>query len=501
MAKKRGVAYIRVSTKSDAQLHSFGYQESYWRDVISLSSEYEFCGIYADYGISGRSLQKRPELKRLIADAVKGKFDVIFTKSVARFGRNVEETLESVRKLRECGVRVIFEKEQIDTFDPNMEVYMTLAASIAENDLKIYSENMTWSIRERYKKGWISIGCQIYGYRMDKETNTLMIEPTEADTVRRIFELYEEGKGLVAISHILEKENRKNIDGKIEWDIGAIRYILSNEKYKGCSLMQKFVNQNGTCVKNDNIAPQWYIENTHEPIISPERYDAIQDLLELRKEARPKGQPPGVYAFAKKMECACCGRGYSHKFNNTNKTWRNEIWICSRQNTYGKARCSNTRIKDDVLKKLFVECYNEFVKDKRENGQVEALHKELAILLEEERELTALQVNRMIEIADFNAEMRIVREKVSKINKELQSYAILGADKAELLPIEEFDESKVYKFLDKAIVDNYTITFRFINGVEIKREYTNGHGGNTVGWRERRMERLRKEETENGNRK
>ena len=153
MAKQRAVAYCRVSSKSKAQMHSLGYQIDYWQRAMAESSEYEYVGIYADSGISGRSMHKRPQLLRLLADAKEKRFDVVFTKSVARFARNTEELLSMVRELRDEGIKVIFEKEKIDTFNPNSEVFLTIAASVAENDLKIYSQNQTWAMREKYKNG------------------------------------------------------------------------------------------------------------------------------------------------------------------------------------------------------------------------------------------------------------------------------------------------------------------------------------------------------------
>ena len=162
MAKQRAVAYIRVSTKSDAQSHSFEYQLEYWRNTITQNTECEYMGVYADKGISGRALAKRPQLLKLLTDARQHKFDVVYTKSVSRFGRNTEELLETVRELRELGVKVVFEKEQIDSFNPAAETYLTIAASIAENDLQIYSDNMRWSIRNRFKNGWFSVGHGIF---------------------------------------------------------------------------------------------------------------------------------------------------------------------------------------------------------------------------------------------------------------------------------------------------------------------------------------------------
>lgn len=388
--------------------------------------------------------------------------------------------------------RKMFREGAIPTGEEKVKTKDIFYSPVAENDLKIYSENMTWSIRERYKKGWISIGSQIFGYRMNKENNTLIVEPTEAETVKRIYNLYEEGLGQVAISHILEEEKRANIYGEVKWDVGAIRYILTNEKYKGCALTQKGIYVHGIKQKNDNLAPQWYMENTHEAIITPEQFERVQELIKERAR-KSKRAKPGDYVFARKIECGCCGGGYSHKFNNTNKPWRNEIWICSKQNTYGAGHCTNTRIKDEVLKNLFVECYNEFVRENGNTDELMELRDSQRKLLEQERELNALRVNRMIEISDYNAEIAKVREQITECNKQIALHEMRGARKEDLVEIKEFDDSKVEIFLEKAVVLNHTITFTFINGMSISREYTNGHGGNTAGWLDRRLDRLSKE--------
>ena len=162
--------------------------------------------------------------------------DVVYTKSVSRFARNTTELLESVRRLRELGIKVVFEKENIDTFDPSAEVFLTIAAAVAENDLRVYSENQKWSVRQRFKKGQIQIGCKIFGYEMDYENNNLLIKEDEAIVIRKIYELYLNGYGFGRIKLYLEDNGYKNGEGKAEWNESSIRYILKNEKYKGCSL-------------------------------------------------------------------------------------------------------------------------------------------------------------------------------------------------------------------------------------------------------------------------
>lgn len=492
-----GIAYIRVSTKSDAQMHSYEFQLDYWQKFIGSKPDMKFGGIYADYGISGKSMNKRPQLLQLLADARKGKFNVVYVKSVSRFARNTEELLNMVRELRELGIRVYFEKENIDTFDSTSEVFLTIAASIAENDLKIYSENQKWSIRKKYQEGFIRIGTKILGYRMDKETNTLIKVESEAETVRYIYELYMSGLGTLEIAKRLIKEGRTNVDGKVRWDRGSVRYILQNEKYKGDALMNKFISVDGRCIKNDGREKMYYQEKIHEPIISDELYEAVQKEMHRRGCDRLRGKPHEVYPFTEKIICGVCGKHYAHKINNTNKPWRSEIWICHTQNFYGVATCNNLRIKDEVLKAKFVECYNEFVSTRKDNDTVKNYKIMIERLIKLENELTALKVNRMIPLEAYNSEIAKIRAQINELRGKVSAYDIKGITRADYTPITEFDESKVEKFLDHVEILDKVVTFVFINGAKISREYDNGQPGNQKGWREKQEARLRKEEENN----
>lgn len=490
MDKKIGVAYVRVSTKSDAQLHSFEYQSDYWANTISQSQEYRFGGLYADEGISGRSLEKRPQLKKLLADGKAHKFDAVFCKSVARFGRNTVELLENVRLLRECNIRVFFEKEQIDTFDPSAEIMLTVAAAIAENDLEIYSQNMRWSIRHRYQNGWVSVGSGIFGYRMNTETNTLEIVPEEAETIRRIFDLYlDEGYGPIMICNTLEKEKRISPNGNCSWSRGTVSYILNNEKYKGCFLALKYLKIHGACKRNKGEEMQYFMEGTHEPIIPPERFDAVQAEMKRRENPRLKGKTRTEYPFSRKIVCGVCGHGYAHKINNCYKAWQTEIWMCTYQNFHGIGCCDNTRIKDSVLKEKFVECYNEFVTKHAETDEAMTLRSQLATLIATERELKALQVNHLISAEAYHQEQVALKKEIDALSALISQHEMRDISKIDFQPITEFDERKVEKFLDRVTVLRHTVTFTFINGVSISREYTNGHGGNQVGWYDRHLAR------------
>lgn len=485
---KRAVAYIRVSTKSDAQSHSFEYQREYWQNVINNTREYDFIGVYADWGISGRSLAKRHQLLKLIEDAKEGKFDVVFTKSVSRLGRNTVELLQTVRTLRELGIKVIFEKENIDTSNPGSELYLTIAASVAQSELETYSDNQRWSYKQRFKNGYIQTGNRVLGYKINNDTNSLEVVKEEVATVKRIFELYLDGLGIAKVVLKMTEEGWLNGEKKCYWSRSSIRYILRNERYKGCVLSQKGITINGQYKINRGQVKQYYMEDTHEAIISKEDFDRVQVLMNKKACQKQIGKTDiPIYPFTSKVVCGVCKKGYNHKFNNTNKPWRNEIWSCSNQNNYGKAVCDNTRIKDEVLKEKFVESYNEFIATKLDNDEQVKSKNRLADLVRQENELKALKVNRLIERDDYNKEVDIIRKEIKELTAEISASEIRKIIKSDCYPIEVFDEEKVDAFIDKVIIFKNHVTFRFINGVEITKEYSNGPSGNQKGWKNKQV--------------
>lgn len=484
---KRAVAYIRVSTASDAQVHSFEFQEDYWKNEINKNNDLELVGIYADKGISGKRLSKRPELKRLLKDAEEHKFDVVYTKSVSRFARNTTDLLESVRHLRELGIKVIFEKENIDTFDPSAEVYLTIAAAVAENDLRVYSENQKWSVRQRFKKGQIQIGCKIFGYEMDYENNNLIIKEEEAIVIRKIYELYLNGYGFGRIKLYLEDNGYKNGEGKPEWNESSIRYILKNEKYKGCSLAQKTVMINGVAKINDGFAKQYYMEDSHDAIISKEDFDKVQMLLISKQSDKLKGKPKvEPYSFTGIIRCGVCGGKVNHKINNSGKAWQCSIWMCGTRARYSKRVCDSRNIKDDVLKELFVSAYNEFVTLKPKSEVLDELLDTRAKLIKQENELNILKINRLIELEDYDAELDRIKKMTNDLTQAINDLTLKGISQKDYTRIDEFDEEKVKKFLDYIVLNVDTVTFNFINGISITKHFDNGPSGNQKGWKERR---------------
>ena len=383
MGKKRAVAYVRVSSESKAQLHSYEFQEQYWRSKFEQDPDNELIHIYADRGISGSSINKRPQFLIMMQDARDGKFDVIHTKSVSRFARNTVQLLEAVRELRDLGIEVVFEKEHISTMQPTSELFLTIAATIAENDLQVDSERQKWSFQRRFESGWYSIGNGMYGYRMTAN-NTLVIVPEEAEIVRWIYDMYISGSGCPAITKALNDAGIPNGKGK-PWRANSILKMIDNEKYMGDVLSGKSVRIDG--IKHDNTEGAYgnifYIENAHEGIISKETFAKAQALRQQRKNVKLAKHATPHYPFTGMMACGCCGSYFRHKVNNSGKAWQTEIWSCAQKGNTGAASCESTQIKDTVLRDKFIEAYNEFITTRPQGESVEAIQAVIQQLYEQ----------------------------------------------------------------------------------------------------------------------
>ena len=480
--RKRAVAYVRVSTASSAQLHSYEFQEHYWQTRFENDKESKLIGIYADKGISGSSINKRTQFLKMMEDARQHKFDEIHTKSVSRFARNTVELLEAVRELRDLGIEVIFEKEQIHTLQSTSEIFLTIAATVAENDLDVDSERMKWSIRRRYENGWINIGSGMYGYRLTKE-NELIPVPEEAEIVRRIYDMYIGGAGGEIIARTLNKEGIKAPAAE-KWSSHAVLRIISNEKYMGDAIMGKTVSTLG--VQQDNsdgqYGPRYYMEDSHEGIVSKEIWNEAQEVKKSRTSKKKVGKNLPVYAMTGMIECGLCHMHYQHKVNNSGKKWQNEIWVCSTQLRQGVGKCACTRIKDDVLKEKFVEAYNEFVVTRPQGETVAALKDIVNELVKRERELGELLMHRLISELAFRTEQQSLRSQIAEIKEKISDQENKAIRPSDFVKIKEYSDEKLTKFIRKITITPNVVTFEFYNGVKISRHYTNGQPGNKPGW-------------------
>ena len=222
----------------------------------------------------------------MVQDALDHKFDLLITKSVSRFARNTVDSLTTIRQLKEHGVEVFFEKENIWTFDSKGEFLITLMSSLAQEESRSISENITWGIRKGFEAGkGMTDWRRMLGYTVDIAGNPI-IDEEQAEIVREIFRLYLTGLSERAIASTLMKMGIKTSSGKSTWTQTGIRIILENEKYKGDSRLQKTYTTSyltKKCAKNNGVLPQYYVENSHPAIISPEIFDLAQSERERRK--------------------------------------------------------------------------------------------------------------------------------------------------------------------------------------------------------------------------
>ncbi len=365
--KKRRVAgYARVSTDHEDQNSSYEAQVDYYTTYIKSRNDWEFARLYSDEGITGTSTKHREGFKQMVADALDGRIDLIVTKSVSRFARNTVDTLSTIRKLKEKGVECFFEKEQIWTFDGKGELMITIMSSLAQEESRSISENCTWGQRKRMADGRVSVPFEHFlGYDRG-EHGELVINEEQAKTVKLIYELFLQGLTPHTIAKKLTEMGIPTPRKKGRWISGTVKSILTNEKYKGDALMQKFYTADFLTKKlmvNQGELPQYYVEGDHEAIIPPETFDLVQRELERRNRLGKRYS--GVDLFASRVQCGECGSCYGAKVWHSNSKYRRVIYQCNRKYQHDNA-CSTPHITEDEIKAWFVQAINQLFKNKQE---------------------------------------------------------------------------------------------------------------------------------------
>ena len=382
---KRVAAYARVSTNSEEQLTSYEAQVKHYTEYIksrALTDNWQFVSVYTDRGITGTSTAKREGFNRMMQDALAGKIDLIITKSVSRFARNTVDTLTAIRKLKEHGVEVYFEEQNIYTLDGKGELLLTIMSSIAQEESRNISENVTWGIRKRFADGKVSMPYKRFmGYRRGEKGIPEIVE-AEAKIVRGIFRRFLEGATSTMIakelngagipcparkSQLGEEETGTEKDKRkiARWSPSTVESILTNEKYKGDAILQKtyctdYIQK--TFVENDGSEiPKYYAQNSHPAIISSEVFDLAQMELEWRKSLN--GSYSGKSCFATRVVCGDCGAFYGSKVWHSTDKYRRVIWRCN--NKYGgDVKCSTPHVTQEELEKAFVSVMQKVITEK-----------------------------------------------------------------------------------------------------------------------------------------
>ena len=339
---KRVAAYARVSSGKDAMLHSLSAQVSYYSNLIQNHSDWQYVGVYADEALTGTK-ENRENFQRLLTDCRSGKVDMVITKSISRFARNTVTLLETVRELKNMGVDVFFEEQNIHSLSADGELMLTILASYAQEESLSASENQKWRVKQKFSNGqpWRTY---MLGYRYNGEQ--LVIVPEEAEIVRSIFSDYLDGKGVVAIMKRLNEEGILTQQG-FTWHQSAVQRVLRNYTYTGNLLLQTKFRENHLTkrtVVNRGELPQYHIQNSHEPIIDMDTYKAVQIEMAHRADQFGKPQATATYPFTGLITCAECSKHYRRKTKKTGP-----VWICSTYNTLGKAACQSKAIPESVL--------------------------------------------------------------------------------------------------------------------------------------------------------
>ncbi|ADI00472.1 recombinase family protein [Salisediminibacterium selenitireducens] len=361
---QRVCAYVRVSSQLDAQGESFDQQITHYTNRFKADPTVEFVGVFSDYGVTGTTL-KRPGFQAMMAEARDGKIDVIYTKAISRFARNTQAMLESIRELSALNVTVRFEKEQLDTSTGDGELMLTVLSSFAQEESENISQNLRWSIQRRFQRGELILNTDRFlGYA--KVNGTLTIIPEEAAIVRRIFEAYLQGEGPHRIAKALNDEGIATVTGK-RWGASSINYVLQNEKYKGDLLQQKTYTpgvRKGKR-KNQGEVEAYLVKDHHEPIISKDVWQAVQEERLRRSRGHQMNKR---YPASGKLHCGKCGGTLRRRTWNKGKTCESVVWQCSTYIQHGKQACEGTIVKDQALPKLD---FNQrwIVEEETEDGQ------------------------------------------------------------------------------------------------------------------------------------
>ena len=367
----RVAAYCRVSTEQEEQQNSFAVQVAYYTDLINKKKEWTLAGIFADEGISGTQTKKRTEFNRMIRMCRNKKIDLVITKSISRFARNTVDCLEYVRQLKDLGIGVIFEKENINTLTMTSEFMIALYGSFAQAESESISKNVSWGKGKAYREGKVQFQYKyLLGYKKGADGKPEIV-PEEAETVRLIYTLFLDGYSMSRIKKLLENKGILTSQGNKVWNESLIRSILKNEKYAGDALLQKTFTSDcitHKIVKNHGERPMYLVTDHHVPIVDRDTYNRVQQELARRSSKRKvsdkttteQGKYSSKYALTELLICGHCGTPYRRT------TWaargkKQIVWRCISRLEHGKKYCPDSpTIKEENLHQGIIKAINNY---------------------------------------------------------------------------------------------------------------------------------------------
>ena len=493
--KLRVAAYARVSSSSEDQKHSYGAQLRYYDTLIDRKENWTMVDLYADEGITGTSVEKRKDFQRLLADFRKGKIDRVLTKSVSRFARNAKECLETIRELKQLGIGILFEEQNIDTAAMSGEMLTAVFAAIAQEESQSISANMRWSIQKRMQAGTFIPSVQPLGYRF--VNGEVIIEPLEAEITRMIFAAYLSGQNTKEIAdHLNYLSTQAPEIGIRKWSYRTVSRILTNEKYMGDSLWQKtyrtdtFPSQERP---NRGEREQYYVAGTHPAIIDKDDFDRANELLARRNEKKKQALQPKEPPIPCPVVCGLCGARLRRK------TIRHIVYRCCPKHDVDGNACSLHQIPEKEIEKAFLRLYYKLkhhpepllqmadalqtIRSRRMlwSLDVVALNKRIADLSSQDQMLAQLKQQGLIDPDIFISQQSRLAEQIRTAKQEKAKLLDTEEDTTlrdtqDLLDtlesgpdiLEAFDSDLFGELVEKVIVESgEKVRFRLKNGLEL----------------------------------
>ena len=496
--KLRVAAYCRVSTDSDEQATSYEAQIEHYTEYISKNPDWVLAGIFADEGITGTNTKKRTEFNRMIDECMAGNIDMIITKSISRFARNTLDCLKYIRQLKEKNIPVFFEKESINTMDSKGEVLLTIMASLAQQESQSLSQNIKLGLQYRYQQGHVQVNHNRFlGYTKDADGH-LIIDPDQAEIVRRIYREYLEGFSMDKIAAGLERDGILTGAGKAKWHTSTINKILRNEKYMGDALLQKTYTTDFLTkkrIKNNGTVPQYYVESDHEAIIPKDIFLLVQEELVRRRVVRTSknGKRRNYsckHCFAQMVFCGDCGEFYRRVHWN-NRGCKSIVWrCCSRLENTGHA-CRSRTVNEGLLEQVSIDAINQvlcekddFLKTLQSNiatvirqgdtlspevidERLQELQKELLKKANQKDDYDAI-ADEILRLRDMRKQAEVNSTRMDEQLKQINS--LQDFIKSQPTIVTEFDELLVKRLIAKITVFESQFIVEFRSGITIEIE-------------------------------
>lgn len=516
----RVCAYCRVSTGTEEQKTSYESQIKYYKQKIRQNEDWEFVDIYADEAISGTQVFKRVNFKRMIDDALAGKIDMILVKSISRFGRNTVDILKYIRLLKEHGVAVYFEEENINTMEMQGEILLTVLSALAQQGSATISSSVALGARMKMKRGELVGHYAPYGYRYDQDKEELVICEKEAEVVREVYRLYiEDGLGTARIARTLNNRKIPSPTNKM-WSSTVVTRMIRNEKYCGDLLTGKTYTSDPISKKkiiNHGEKDKFYTKNHHVPIIEREIWDQANALLDKRtgeyKEKNKLNKESHMYPFSSKIDCGCCGQKFIRRSWSPHKEGqpRRVAWACRTFQRRNDDYCQNIgNVKESIIEAAFVQAYNsvcenhtiiinqlldtlkEILSGNNYDKEISNIREQIITLKDRESKLVDMKLDGIIDSNIYVQKSEELKNKILLLEEKLDEYKAVMKDENDIKKrivdfksifkkkniLSEFDSVVFNSITDKIIIGEKdendvlnpnVIKFIFRNGKEVKQ--------------------------------